>query len=85
MSWHQAVGMAGVLCLLVTYFLLQARRLQPDRPAYSLLNFLGAGCVLISLLFQWNLAAALIEIFWMLVSLFGLFLCWYRRRPANDA
>jgi len=37
-----------------------------------LLNALGASLVMVSLLFDFNLSAFLMEAFWFLISLFGL-------------
>lgn len=65
-------GIVGVFILLTTYFLLQLGRLDSRHFIYSFLNFTGALLIFISLLFDWNLAAGLIELFWMLISIFGI-------------
>jgi hypothetical protein len=39
---------------------------------YSLLNFVGAGLILVSLCWAWNLPAAVMEGFWAAISAFGL-------------
>lgn len=66
------VGLIGVALLLISYFLLQIGRLDPKKYAYSLMNLCGAFGIFLSLVFDWNLAAGLIEIFWMAISLMGL-------------
>lgn len=72
MSWADAVGVAGVAAILGAYALLQAGRLRAADPRYSLLNAGGAAGVLVSLAFDFNLSAFLVEFFWLLISLAGL-------------
>ena len=67
------VGNVGVIVLMVTYLMLQLNKLRSDGLAYSVLNAVGAGCVVISLLYNFNLSALLIEVFWVLISLVGIF------------
>ena len=45
------VGTAGVIIILVTYFLLQTARLSSTDVSYSLLNLIGAALIALSLLF----------------------------------
>lgn len=71
-EWHDLVGNVGVALILGTYFALQIGRLDPRRVSYSLLNALGAGSITISLLFDFNLSAFVVEAAWVAVSLFGL-------------
>ncbi|MDH4013995.1 MAG: hypothetical protein C0629_10690 [Chromatiales bacterium] len=70
--WHNLVGMVGVTLILVSYLLLQTGRMQASEPRYSLANAAGAALVLISLMYEFNLSAAIIESFWLLISLLGL-------------
>lgn len=72
LTWFDLAGFAGVVLIVIAYLLLQLNRLPSSAPSYSLLNAAGAFLVIISLLFDFNLAAFLMEAFWFLISLFGL-------------
>ena len=72
LAWPDLVGLVGVACIALAYLLLQTGRLGAHRPSFSALNAAGAGLVLFSLVFAFNLAAVLIEGFWLIVSLYGL-------------
>lgn len=72
-SWFDLVGLVGVILIVIAYLLLQLGKLPSSAPSYSLLNALGALLVMISLFFDFNLSAFLMEAFWFLISLFGLF------------
>jgi hypothetical protein len=67
-----AVGIIGAALLMVAYLLLQINKLQSNGLAYSLLNAIGALLIVFSLLVNFNLAAFLIEVFWVLISLIGI-------------
>lgn len=67
------VGNLGVLCILGSYLLLQTGRIQSSELRYSLINGLGAALVLVSLVFEFNLSAFLVEAFWLLISLYGVY------------
>jgi hypothetical protein len=70
--WYDLVGNIGVVCILITYLLLQTGILQSNMIKFSLLNLIGALLILVSLYFEFNLSAFLIEFFWLLISLVGL-------------
>ena len=72
-------GLAGVILLVITYLLLQVNKLQSAGLLYSLLNAIGAGLIILSLLANFNLSAFLMEAFWVLISLIGVVR--YLRRP----
>lgn len=72
LSWFDFAGFAGVVLIVAAYLMLQLNRLQSTAPLYSLLNAVGAGLVMASLVFDFNLAAFLMEAFWFLISLLGL-------------
>ncbi len=72
MSLHDAVGALGVALIVGTYLLLQIGGIRPTSSKYSFLNALGALLVLISLAFDFNLSAALVEGFWLAISVYGL-------------
>jgi hypothetical protein len=74
-SWFDFAGNVGVAILIVTYLLLQLERLDALKLAYSALNALGAGLIAFSLLFSFNFSAFVVEIFWVAISLFGIYRC----------
>ena len=67
------IGNIGVVVLVTTYLMLQLNKLSSDGLAYSLLNAIGAGLIVISLLVDFNLSALVIEAFWVLISLLGIY------------
>ena len=67
------VGIIGVILLLVAYYLLNINKMTALNLNYQLLNFFGAVFILFSLIFNWNLASALIETAWVLISLLGIY------------
>ena len=67
------VGNVGVVMLIITYLMLQLNKLSSDGLAYSILNAGGAGLIVVSLLFNFNLSALIVEVFWVLISFVGIF------------
>ncbi|HEV8429226.1 MAG TPA: hypothetical protein VGQ41_15090 [Pyrinomonadaceae bacterium] len=67
------IGNVGVVILMITYLMLQLDKLPSDGLAYSLLNAIGASLIVISLLFDFNLSALLMEVFWVLISFVGIY------------
>ena len=82
LSWFDFAGFAGVVLIVAAYLMLQLNRLPSTAPIYSLLNAVGAGLVMVSLVFDFNLAAFLMEAFWFLISLIGLLRPLMSKRPA---
>jgi hypothetical protein len=80
-AWHDLVGNLGVVMILGTYFALQVGRLDAKSVAYSALNALGAGLITVSLLFDFNLSAFVVEAAWVAVSVYGLVRIWRRAPP----
>lgn len=78
-GWHDVVGNAGVLCIVGCYLLLQLEKIDSRSLKFSLINLVGAGLILISLSVEFNLAAAMIEIFWVIISLIGVGRYWRNR------
>lgn len=67
------VGLVGAAVLMITYLMLQLSKLSSDGLAYSLLNAIGAGLIIVSLLVNFNLSAFIIEVFWVLISFVGIY------------
>jgi hypothetical protein len=62
----------GAALIVVTYLLIQLRRMQVSDIRYSVLNATGAALILYSLSVDFNLSAFVIEAFWLLISCLGV-------------
>ena len=71
-TWFDVAGFVGVFLIIVAYLLLQLNRLPSSSPVYSLMNAIGALLIIVSLLFDFNLSAFVVETFWFFISLLGL-------------
>ena len=71
-SPFDAIGLAGVLAILIAYALTVAGRLDPLRPPALLLNLVGALGILVSLYGAFNLSAVVMEAAWAMVAVVGL-------------
>lgn len=71
-NWYELLGFFGDAVIIVTYILLQMERIRSANPVYSLLNAVGASLIIVSLIFNFNLSAFIVEFFWVLVSLYGI-------------
>jgi hypothetical protein len=83
---REARLLIGVLLIVGSYFLVQIGRMSAVQLPYILLNGLGALCILLSLYYDFNMSAVLVEIIWLLISLLGAGrILLQRRRQANLA
>ena len=67
------IGLIGVVLLISTYALLQFDRIDPKGFWYSFNNMIVAILVTVSLLYNWNLASMVIEVFWFSLSVYGVY------------
>lgn len=67
------IGMVGVVIILVAYFLLSIGRCSAISLGYQVINLIGAGLILFSLYFHWNLSSVVIEIAWAIISIIGIY------------
>jgi hypothetical protein len=72
MTPFDAAGLLGVVLMLGAYAAAQARWLDPLKPRALLMNLVGAGLVLVSMIRAFNLAAFVMESAWAIVALYGL-------------
>ncbi len=79
-GWHDLLGNIGVVLILATYMLLQLEKLSATSLLYSATNGLGALFILVSLIYEFNLSAFIIEAFWLLISIYGLVRYFSRNR-----
>ena len=66
------IGLVGVTLLITTYGLLQFDRIDPKGFWYSFNNMCVAILVTVSLVYNFNLASMVIEVFWFTLSVYGL-------------
>ena len=71
-QWHDLIGNAGVIAILGTYALVQLDRLEVRDFSYSVLNALGAVFILVSLMFDFNLSSFVIEVVWLVISVYAI-------------
>ena len=76
---HDIAGLIGALLVLIPYFLLQANKMKSTGFTFSALNLVGAFMIIYSLSHSWNLTSFSIEVVWALVSLYGIYK-WFRKR-----
>ena len=76
------IGVAGFALYVFNYAALTLKFLNPDNIAYFLLNAAAAGFVLLGLVGAFNLASALIQIFWIGISVVAIFI--RLRLPVGD-
>jgi hypothetical protein len=71
-TFYDFVGTVGTVVIIGTYLLLQFGKIKSETLTYSLLNAIGAGLILISLVYSFNFSAFIVEFFWLLISLFAI-------------
>ncbi len=79
-GWHDLLGIIGVVLIVATYILLQLEKLYATSFLYSAANGLGASLILVSLIYDFNLSAFIIEAFWLLISIYGIVRYFFRNR-----
>lgn len=79
MSLPDLIGLIGVVLILFAYWGVQTGRLPAQDWRFSAVNGGGAILIMVSLYFTFNLASFVIEVFWLLISGYGLWTAWRRR------
>lgn len=82
-GWHDAAGIVGVAAIVGSYLALQLGRMDGRGTAYAAINATGAALILLSLAFDFNLSAFVVESFWLAISLIGVGRGLLRRRGAS--
>ena len=72
LQWYDYLGSLGAALIIFSYLWLQLGQFSGQDITFSVLNILGAMFILTSLSFNFNFSAAIIEIFWLIISLLGL-------------
>ena len=69
----QIIGFLGMICIVMGYFLLQIGHLNSRDLAYQIINLAGAVLLIISLFVHFNLGSLLIEVFWIIITIYGIY------------
>ncbi|WP_322049443.1 CBU_0592 family membrane protein [Paraburkholderia sp. J67] len=72
MTTADLIGIFGVICYQIAYAGLQLGFLHSEDRRYLVLNLFGPSCLLYSLLFHFNLAAAVSQVLWLVWSGIGI-------------
>ncbi|MDW5499176.1 hypothetical protein R6Y99_05150 [Pseudomonas lundensis] len=72
MEVHTFVGLIGVFCYLLAYALVQMRKLLISSDSYAVLNIIGGTCGIYSLSHDFNLAAFISQVMWLIFTLLGM-------------
>ncbi|WP_457746393.1 CBU_0592 family membrane protein [Sulfurimonas sp.] len=82
--YYDFIGILGVMIIVITYLLLQVEKIQSNSLSYSLLNILGSLLITYSLIYSWNLSSFVIEFFWILISLYGVWKYFKNKKATLD-
>ena len=72
MTIPDLIGLAGSTIVIIAYFAVAQGMIAANRWQYYLTNLAGAVLIFTSLWWAWNLPAAVVEIFWAAISIYGL-------------
>jgi len=81
LTFADLVGSIGMLIVTATYFATQMRYLNSDDLLFPVANLVGSFFMAYSLIYAFNLASALMELFWILISLAGIINYLRRKTP----
>lgn len=73
MHFYDIIGTVGVFLIVLAYLLLQLEKISSRDILYSGMNAAGASLIIFSLIFEFNFSAFLIEFFWVIISLLGIY------------
>ena len=67
------IGNIGVALIIGSFLLLQMGKIEVRSVGYSFINALGALLILASLVTSFNYSVLIIEVFWLFISLYGIY------------
>jgi hypothetical protein len=80
-AFLEAIGVIGFGLYVLNYTLLTMHHLTSHSKTYFAINIIAASCVLIGLTQSFNLASALIQGFWIVISITAIVM---RLRPTTN-
>lgn len=79
LPWHDIIGVIGAALAITAYLATQMRWLNSEDVRFPALNLAASLLIAVSLIYNFNLASAIMELFWGLISLIGI-AQWLRHR-----
>jgi hypothetical protein len=76
----QAVGLFGFALHVYGFICLSAGRMDSQAPTYFILKIVASACVLVSLIVDFNMSSALIQIFYIAIAIGAVFV---RQNPVR--
>ena len=71
MTFPDIIGLFGVAAYISAYAMLQLDRVRSTDNLYLLLNGLGSGLILVSLLYSFNLPSFVTQALWLVFTVVG--------------
>lgn len=84
MDIYQWTGFVGMAFVVVAYLFLQINKYDIHSLEYQLLNLVGAILLLISLCVHFNLGSFVIEVFWILITIYGIYNNLKKKKASKD-
>ena len=84
LSVFDLVGLVGIALSIGCYARVQWHRDYAKKLSYSVLNFLSAVLLGVSILHNWNLSSFIGNAFWLLISVYGIYRCLKFRFKENS-
>lgn len=67
------IGFIGMLCVVLAFYMTVTGKWGSQSLRYNLVNLAGAILLIISLFIHFNLGSFIIEVFWIMISLKGIY------------
>ena len=83
-AWYDLIGTIGVGVIIATYVFLQLEKIRSESLLYSMLNAAGASLIIVSLVFNFNFSAFIVEFFWVLISLYGIVKYFLKKKISHE-
>ncbi|MGL4767299.1 MAG: CBU_0592 family membrane protein [Formosimonas sp.] len=82
---YTLIGLAGVVMYVLGYWAVQVWQWNASGFRYLMCNTLGALFTLISLVHNFNLAAFITQVIWLLISFYGMGRIWLSQKATPRA
>jgi len=68
----EIIGWSGTVLILLAYFLVSTKKIEPNQKLYQLLNLLGAGGVIINSAVHHAIPSVGLNTIWLIIALYSL-------------